>query len=374
VLDEPSQDDARAALAVLEDLVSDFPFETPAHRTAWIAMLLTVPARPAIDGPTPLGLLEATTRGAGKTLLADLIAWIVTGAEAPRRVAPKTKEEWDKVLFSILLAGDPLVLFDNVTNMLVSDALDAVLTGTVFAQRLLGVSEDRRVAIRTMFLASANNARLSTDLVRRSIGCRLAPDVERPEARTGFRHDDLLAHARANRGLYLSAALTILRAYAAAGRPPVGARKMGSYSAWCHVVRDALVWAGSLDPASTQDALRESADVEGDEVRELLAAWHGLLGSGPTTVAELLKAAHSGIAPEARPVAGGGRWGTDAGASAERPLLDALRAVTPGGGEPVAHSLGNRLRTMRGQIAGGLVLEPGEATRGNVRTWRVRVC
>lgn len=371
----PTRADARTALALLTDLVSDFPFAGEAQRAAWLAMLLTVPARPAIDGPTPLGLLEATQRGSGKTLLADAISWIVTGAEASRRVAPKTREEWDKVLFSILLAGDPLVLFDNVTTMLSSDALDAVLTGTTYAQRLLGVSEERRVAIRTVFLASANNARLSTDLVRRSVGCRLEPDVERPEERAGFKHADLLGHVRRERGRYLGAALTILRAYAVAGRPTVKARPMGSYTAWCRVVRDALVWAGATDPAITQDALRETADVERDELRDLLTAWHGLLGDRAVTVRELLDAAYNGRIPGDEPAPrAGGKFARvpAAGPAAGAELLDALRGVTPGEREPTPHTIGNRLRTLRGQIVGGLVLQEGKANRDKVRVWTVR--
>lgn len=374
VPDAPTQSDAREAVARLSDLVSDFPFAGDAQRSAWLAMLLTVPARPAIDGPTPLGLLEATQRGSGKSLLADALSIIVTGEPAARRVAPKTREEWDKVLFSILLAGDPLVLFDNVTNMLVSDALDAVLTGTVYSQRLLGVSEDRRVAIRTVFLASANNARLSTDLVRRSLGCRLEPNVEQPEARTGFRTPDLLGHVRRERARYLAAALTVLRAYALAGSPRVDSRPMGSYEAWCRVVRDALVWAGAPDPAVTQDALREGADVERDELRDLLTAWDALLGSRAVTVRELLDAAQTGCPPGAtrNKVAGKFTQSSDTERALGTSMLDALRGITPNGAEPAAHTIGNRLRTMRGQIVDGLVLREGPRARGDRATYEVR--
>jgi putative DNA primase/helicase len=350
--DAPSQAQARAALATLFELVGDFPFAGEAQRSAWLAMLLTVLARPAIDGPTPLGLFEATQRGSGKSMLADVISVIATGAEAPRRVAPKTREEWDKVLFSILLAGDPLVLFDNVTHMLVSDALDAVLTGTSYAQRLLGVSEDRRVAIRTVILASANNARLSTDLVRRSLGCRLEPDVERPETRTGFRLPDLLGHAREHRSRYLGAALVVLRAYAVAGRPAVKARPLGSYESWCRVVRDSIVWAGAADPAVTQDALRETADVERDELRDLLSAWHARLGDRAVTVREIVDAVLTPGPPSAD-------------------LHDALRSIMPNGAEPAPHAIGNRLRMLRGQIIGGMTLRAGHPTREKKATWQV---
>jgi putative DNA primase/helicase len=374
VTNAPTRDDARAALTLLSELVGDFPFAGDAQRAAWLAMLLTVPARPAIDGPTPLGLFEATQRGSGKSLLADVVSTIITGEVASRRVAPKTREEWDKVLFSILLAGDPLVLFDNVTNMLVSDALDAVLTGTVYSQRLLGVSEDRRVAIRTVFLASANNARLSTDLVRRALGCRLEPDVEQPETRTGFRTPDLLGHVRVHRARYLSAVLTLLRAYAVAGRPSVEARPMGSYGAWCRVVRDSLVWAGAADPAVTQDALRESADVERDELRDLLTAWREMLGERAVTVRELLDTAQTGrvgVGPEQRPGSKFVPQRSEANRERGSALLDALRGVTPNGAEPTTHTIGNRLRTMRGQIVGGLVLREGRRARGDRATYQV---
>jgi hypothetical protein len=278
------------------------------------------------------------------------------------------------VIFSILLAGDPLVLFDNVTNMLVSDALDAVLTGTVYSQRLLGVSEDRRVAIRTVFLVSANNARLSTDLVRRSLGCRLEPDVEQPETRTGFRVPDLLGHVRRERSRYLCAALTVLRAYVVAGRPRVDARPMGSYEAWCRVVRDSLVWAGAADPAVTQDALRESADVERDELRDLLTAWHTVLGDRLVTVRELLNTAQTGRVPGIEPEHRvGGKFARPPGETncEQGMLLDALRGVTPNGAEPTTHTIGNRLRTMRGRIVGGLVLREGRRARGDRATYQV---
>ncbi len=365
----PTLDDARAALATLCDLVSDFPFADETQRAAWLAMLLTIPARPAIDGPTPLGLFEASMRSSGKSKLADVISNIATGRDAPRRVVPKTKEEWDKTMLSILSAGDPLVLFDNVTVMLASDALDAVLTGTTYEQRVLGVSEDRRVAIRTVFLASANNARLSTDLVRRSLGCRLDPAEEDPAQRTGFKHQDLLGHVREERSRYLSAALTVVRAYAVAGRPRVTTRPMGSYESWCRVVRDALVWAGAADPATTQEALRESADVERDEIGALFTAWHTLLGDKPVTVQEAIDAT------KRQPTALGF---SGPPTEEQRALLDALWGVIPNASEtrdpkatPTAKTLGNRLRVLRDQKVGGLVLRDQKPDRNGVKKWRV---
>jgi hypothetical protein len=377
VPDDPTLEDARAAIEVLSDLVSDFPFAGEAHRSAWLATLLTPLARPAIgDAPTPMLLLDASARGSGKTLLAGVIGTIVLGASPPCRTAPETAEEWRKVIMAMLLAGDPIVLIDNVTRMLASAALDSVLTAPDgrYADRILGVSEERRVAIRVTLIASTNNARLSSDLVRRTLLCRLEPDVERPEQRKGWAIPDLLGHVREYRASYLAAALTILRAYASAGRPQVDARPMGSYSAWCRVVRDALVWAGAPDPAETQDALRDSADVERDELGDVLREWHGLLSDRAITTAQLLEAARAGKAPDTsapKSKKGGGPAWMGAGSGGERPLLEALRGIMPDGAEPNSRRIGNRLRALRGQIIGGLVLREGDGARGGWATWRV---
>lgn len=365
VPDQPTIDDARAALSTLLEPIADFPFADEAHRAAWIAMLLTVVARPAIDGPTPMGLIDATLRGSGKNLLVDVLTLITLGTRATVRTAPKTREEWDKTMLALLSAGDPIVLLDNLVGMLQSDALDMVLTGTSYTQRVLGVSENRTVPIRTVFLATANNVSLSTDLVRRSLHIRLEPACESPEARpeSDFQHPDLRAHVREHRARYLSAALTIVRAYTVAGRPRVEAKASGSYEEWCRVVRDALVWAGGADPVETQAGLREHADVERDELADLLREWDALLGAQPVTAAQLLEAARSGRAP--------GKAARYANAADGFPLLDALRGIMPNGAEPTAHLIGNRLRKRRGQIVAGLVLQVGAKARGGVDTYLV---
>src|SRR5262249_55058908 len=75
--------DADAAVTELLDVVCDFRFESEEHKAAWIAGLLTPLARFAFDGPTPLFLIDANVRGAGKGLLAQTIGWIVLGREMP---------------------------------------------------------------------------------------------------------------------------------------------------------------------------------------------------------------------------------------------------------------------------------------------------
>jgi len=361
VLESPSKDDARQAIDNLLDLLVDFPFlEKRLHQTAWLATLLSVVGRAAIEGPVPLLLIDASDKGSGKTLLADLLAVIVLGKPAPRRTKPESPEEWKKAMLSLALAALPLVLIDNVTGTLQSDALDAVLTGTEFQERALGGNEETTQRFHSVFAVTANNALISEDLVRRSLQVRLEPGVERPEQRSNFRHPALLRHALAHRAEFLSAALTVLRAYFVAGCPKVAMRAMGSYEEWSRVVRGALIWAGQPDVAVTQDDLRDSANEDRTDAATLLQAWFAYIGHAPTTLADLLENL-------ARVEIG------------EHPQREALKAalctVCPAseGKLPTSKKLSYRIRSLTGKVmSGGFVLRRGKHGDRGV-PWRVEL-
>lgn len=349
----PTLQDAQDAIRTLLDVVCDFPFAAEEHKAAWLAALLTVAARFAIEGPVPMTLIDANSRGAGKTLLADVIGEIVTGDPLARRSAPDDAAEWRKTMLAIALAADPVVLIDNVTRMLRSDSLDAVLTGTTFRERVLGRNEELVLPVRTAFLCTANNAQLATDLVRRSLCVRIESPEERPERRQGFRYPRLLEHVRKNRSRLLTAALTIVRSYVVAGRPHVDMQPMGSYEAWSDVVRAPLIWAGLPDPGATQEDLREAADQETDTALQLAEAWHATLGAVPVTVGEILR-----------------RSQVPTGEALSE-ALEHLCDVQPGK-SPNKRQVGNRLRRLRGRVVGGYVFERQGKKGKQGASWTVR--
>ena len=78
VPDAPTRDDAAAAANVLLDVVVDFPFKGPEHKSAWLAALLTPLARPAVAGCAPLFVFDANAAGTGKSMLCDIIALVGT--------------------------------------------------------------------------------------------------------------------------------------------------------------------------------------------------------------------------------------------------------------------------------------------------------
>jgi hypothetical protein len=336
VPEHPTMDDAQSAAALLLDVIEEFPIASTAGRSAWLASVLSTVARPAIEGPVPLGIVDASVRGAGKSLLVDVASVIATGREAARTTHVADDAEMRKRITALALVGDPLVLLDNVVGELGCASLDAALTGTTWRDRLLGASQmTAELPLRMVWWATSNGLVVGADLARRALLIRLEPMVERPEERSGWRYPRLLDHVRAKRPELLSAAITIVRAYVVAGRPDQGLTPMGSFEAWSDLVRSAIVCAGQPDPCKTIAEIRAS-DTSADAFCGVLEHWPANEGQ-PITVAELLRAAARDCA-----------WRTA--------LID---WCPPRGRDPLPapRTLGNRLRGIRRSVIDGRYLD-----------------
>jgi hypothetical protein len=286
----PTRDDARAAAEELLSIVADFPFEAPEHRSAWLALVLTLAARPAIDGCVPLILIDANTRGSGKTLLAEAAGVIGTGATLSVMAPVREDDEQRKRITTLALAGTSAVLIDNVAGALGGASLDAALTATDWSDRLLGSNTTVRVPMRIVWVATGNNVALAGDLIRRTLHIRLRSPEERPEERTGFQRPELLGFIRENRPRLLVAALTIVRAFFVAGRPTQGIVPWGSFGAWGGVIRESLVWVGLPDPALTRRELSDASDRSAEILARLIEGWSELPeNAAGTSVAEALR-------------------------------------------------------------------------------------
>jgi len=250
---EVNIDDAVVAVDELTEVVCDFRFESPEHRAAWLAALLTPLARFAFEGPSPLFLVDANVRGAGKGLLAQTIGRIVLGREMPVSSYSHEPNEMRKRITAISIAGDRMVLLDNLEGAFGNDALDRALTSTRWKDRVLGRSGEIDLPLMCVWYATGNNVAVAADTTRRVIHIRLDVLEERPEDRTGFRHPDLLAWIAQNRPKLLTSALTILSAYCKAGRPSQGLSSYGSFEGWSNLVRQAVVWAGLPEPSAPSE-------------------------------------------------------------------------------------------------------------------------
>ena len=271
---QPTKEQARAALDMLIDLLSEFPFARPSNRSVStdrsvaLAGLLTAHVRGSL--PTaPVILIRADTPGTGKSYLVDLFAMLSTGRLCPVITASKNAEETEKRLGAVLLGGTNIVSLDNVMHDLAGELLCQLSERPVIKVRILGRSEMPECESHTAVFATGNNVAFKGDMVRRGLVCNLEALVERPELRE-FKKD-ALDHAASHRGTYVAAVLTIIRAYLAAGAPRV-CGPFGSYAAWSQMVRSPLVWLGEPDPIASMDAAREE-DEELSSIREYFDLW-----------------------------------------------------------------------------------------------------
>jgi hypothetical protein len=349
--EHPSRDDALGARDELLEVVCDFPFAAPMHRAAWLASVLTPLARPAFPGPAPLFLTIANIRGCGKGLSASSVSVITTGRPFAMSTYAHDPVEMRKVITSIAASGEPLILFDNVSGPFGNSALDAALTTTEWTDRLLGTNDKPRLPLNPTWYATGNNCLIEADTARRVCPICFDSREENPEEREGFAHPDLMSWVKLERMRLLRAALTILRAYCAAGRPQARLKPWGSFEDWSNLVRQCVVWLGLPDPAGTRVSLAEESDRDINTLRVLMSVWKAVVGSGAATTATALKALEQ---PENESQRDG--------------LLTVLSG--PKGEKPTSRQLGNALRRYKRRVLGGCCFD-GEPNRTGVLEWKL---
>ncbi len=288
-LEVPDLPSVSEALSLLGEMLQDFPF---IHKEAGfahtLAALLLHFSRPLIDGPTPLHLIEAPTRGSGKGLLCEVISYVSLGRAAGTMVKPKDGDEFEKRVTSALLEGAAVMLLDNV-HTLEGEALAAALTARVWRGRRLGKSEMLTLPNDALWLATGNNVNLDDDMPRRIIPIRLDPQVERPEDRTDFLHADLLGWVKARRGELVAACLSLIQAWLEAGRP-AGSVRLGSYESWAATMGGILEHAGVKGFLTGREHLYETANAEPQEWAAVLAEVYRVHKDEPVTAREVLSA------------------------------------------------------------------------------------
>lgn len=359
--DAPTMHDVHRSIAIIEDIICDFRFVTIEHKAGFYAALLTPLARTMFEGACPLFLFDASTPGAGKGKLAKIAAIIGTGRFPSLAQFPREEEERRKAITTYALEGDRIVCFDNVTGLLGGNALCTALTEPVWTDRVLGSTKRWSGPMSIVFYATSNNAQIGADMDRRVVHIRLDPGVEDPEKRTGFRYPDVITETRRVQPLLTAAALTILRGYVAASRPPQHLEAWGSYEGWASFILGAMRWAGLPDIGVAREGLADK-DPQAEYQHAFVHGWHELCatkripGRGPgLTVAEAMSTIYP---PKV--------W--------ERPfpkMAEAIESVLrlPKQEQPTAIKLGQVLRSMEGRYFGGRKIVSVGSTRDKVKIW-----
>jgi hypothetical protein len=369
VSEEPTIDEARAALLVLQEPFADFPYVDESHRSAAIALPMTLIARPAINGPVPAWLFDASVKRTGKTKQVDSANIIATGRPAGRSIFPSAKnvDELSKVMAGHALAGTPLAFFDNVpaSQVFGGPVLDAWITAegrTNF--RVLGKTGDNEVEWRTVIVASGNGIECGDDLAPRVLAPRLESPLENPELRTGFKHEPLLPWVKANRARLVVACLTILRGYVVAGRPDMKIPRWGSFESFTGLVASALVWAGAQDPTGARKSTDGANDPTLAAERVLVGKWTALAneaGKPSLTAAQFVNAIYK-PRKEDSPL----------DVTPIREAVELLTHTKPGCA-PDTKILGRVLRGLKGRNVGGQKFAVEGETNGLVRWCTKRV-
>jgi hypothetical protein len=371
VPENPTQAQARAALAELQDFFCDFPFARPEHLSVVLAAATSIIVRPAIDGPVPAFVFDAATPGTGKTLLLDAVSVIACGRPASRTTFPRDEEELEKVLAGYAIKAPPLVPFDNLGVQagghpiaFGGGPLDKVLTahGAVDL-RVLGKTGQPTLQWYSVIVATGNNVDVLGDTVRRTLMARVEAKEERPDERDPleFKHHPLLDILRAAHPRLVWCVLVIVRAYIAAERPDMRTGTIGGYDSWAALVPPALVYAGAPNPLLARASSEDGASDGREHMGVILSQWkridenfQGLLAA---RVKELL-------------------WPSDRlpreYTRDQDELREAFVALIPRvrpGEPPTTDQIGRVFRRWKGRVVGGLKLVI-DGAENHSKLWR----
>lgn len=347
-----SKGDAARALTALDSLLDEFPFVDEVSRSVALSALITPVARGAMQ-TAPMHAFSAPSPGSGKSFLGDLVGAITIGSRTPVLSVDKKAEETEKRLTGALISGMPLIAIDNVNGELGGDLLCQMIERPIVSVRALGSSELVSIESRACVFATGNNIRLVGDMTRRVVLCRLDPNMERPELRQFKKSPfDLIL---SDRGRFVAAALTVVRAYAQAGYPGQ-LPSLASFEDWSRIVRSALVWLDQPDPVLSMEQARED-DPETTALRTVLIGMKDAMGVGWRSSAEIKALAEERMFD-----------------SLSRPDFNqAIRSVAENRrGDIDALRIGHFLTKFKGRVVGGLKLRSQDNTHSKVKIWSVQ--
>lgn len=275
-----SQKVAKEAIDWLMAPLSEFPWAEPADRSVWLAYLFTLISRPAYDS-CPFFLFDAPHSGSGKDLLLKCAERIAHGREARRTTFigdPYQDENRIATMindgYSTVVLGDLRVLDNKLLISLVTE-------GSNYSLRGFGTQSGLRIPYTMTLAGTGHNVSFKeTDMIRRSLQCRLTPDIPNPEDRpaTKLTESQLRRWFIEHRQRALSVALNTLRGYlrwshAHPNEIPKGI-DCKAFPIWSDIVQRAILWLDRPDPLESQIRLRKAIKIRaGSPVDMLIHVW-----------------------------------------------------------------------------------------------------
>jgi hypothetical protein len=154
VIHDPTPDAARSALALLEELLTEFHFVAATDKAAALSAIFTAVVRPTL-AHAPAFHVKAPVFGSGKSYLCELIGAFGGPGGNAKVSYPTTSEEATKVILALLLTSPAVIEFDDMdTDWKPYGTINRMLSADYITDRILGVSKTATVSTRTLFLGS----------------------------------------------------------------------------------------------------------------------------------------------------------------------------------------------------------------------------
>lgn len=293
VADAPTSEQTRlAAKFLMDEWLGDLPFKTEADRSNALALVLT-PFIRGIVPLVPLAVISGLQMGVGKNLFADCVSILTTGQAAMPLPYVGQEEEMRKQLTAAFASGAEMFVFDEA-HVVEGAQLARAVTSLTYGDRVLGVSRIAKFPNQVTWVSLGNQVQVNGDMSRRVYFVYLHPsgrDVMDREAGS-FRHPDLKLWTAENRDALVSAALTVLRGWWAAGRPSFSRGAcMGSFEPWDRMMSGVLAYAGLPAFLTDMKERRSESDFTAAYWQAHVHWLHGLFGGEEFTTREVQEAA-----------------------------------------------------------------------------------
>lgn len=342
----PMPEELTKAKAILDELLTDFPFKSEADKAHAVGLFVLPMARPLIPGPTPLHVIEAPEAGSGKGLLAQVLLLPFVGDRIGMITAPKDPDEWRKRITTRFREGRPVTVIDNLSRPLDSGDLSSALTQwPLWEDRVLGKNEGIAAPATMLWVLTANNPTISLEIARRCIRIRLDAHMDRPWLRTTFTHPDLRDWTLTHRAELLWVAAVFIQAWLNDGRKAPKVLPLGSFESWTRVVGGIVEQAGYSGFLGNALEFYETADSEGTAWRMFTSEWWAHHGPTAVGVKDLFL-----IAKE----------------------IDGLYLGKSDKDRSQQTSLGLQLRKYRDRVVGDYRIEAGGDSGHNANLWRLQ--
>ena len=256
----------------MDEVFPDFAFGATEDYLRAFAELLTGFLFGAFTGPVPMFLHHASTPGAGKTLLAEVIGTIIDGAPA-RFSGDSDDTERGKRIFGLLINRTRYAYIDNQKEKFGGQQWESLCTSRDFEERVMHTQSMRKVPNDCVWTVTGNNVPISPDMARRLVIIDVdAHGVQRDSG--AFRHVPLLPWVQTQRKVIVGHVLRVLDGWCAAGCPR-GNVVPASYEDWGAVISGVMQWAFGTCPALID---REGAALEHDSKTQawmqIVHEWH----------------------------------------------------------------------------------------------------